>query len=54
MWNLWGWTCVVVQFKNGGVLRIGTDDAENLVEFLNGKIGEQADVGGAAKLPRHG
>jgi hypothetical protein len=27
VWNLWGRTCVVVHFKNGGTLRIGTDDA---------------------------
>lgn len=38
VWNLWGWTCVVVHFKSGGTLRIGTDDAENLVRFLEGKI----------------
>lgn len=38
VWNLWGWTCVVVRFKNGGTLRIGTDDAENLVEFLSSKV----------------
>jgi hypothetical protein len=38
VWNLWGRTCVVVHFKNGGTLRIGTDDAENLVEFLRRKV----------------
>jgi len=38
VWNLWGRTCVVVHFKNGGTLRIGTDDAENLVEFLRSKV----------------
>lgn len=38
VWNLWGRTCVVVRFKNGGTLRIGTDDAENLAGFLEGKI----------------
>ena len=37
-WNLWGRDCVVVHFKNGSVLRIGTDDAENLVAFLEAKI----------------
>jgi len=41
VWNLWGRDCAVVHFTNGGLLRIGTDDAENLVGFLNGKIGEQ-------------
>jgi hypothetical protein len=34
VWNLWGRDCIVVNFKNGGVLRIGTDDAENLGAFL--------------------
>lgn len=38
VWNLWGRTCVVVHFKNGGTLRIGTDDAENLMEFLRSKV----------------
>lgn len=38
VWNLWGRTCVVVRFKNGSTLRIGTDDAENLARFLEGKI----------------
>lgn len=38
VWNLWGRNCVVVHFKNGVVLRIGTDDAENLARFLNSRI----------------
>ncbi len=37
VWNLWGRDCVVAHFKDGGVLRIGTDDAENLVRFLEDK-----------------
>ena len=41
VWNLWGRDCVVVHLKNGGVLRIGTDDAENLACFLEGKISQQ-------------
>jgi len=40
VWNLWGRDCVVVSFKSGGTLRIGTDDAENLAGFLERKIGE--------------
>ncbi len=40
VWNLWGRTCVVVHFKDGGTLRIGTDDAEKLVEFLRSKVRE--------------
>ncbi|MEZ6131155.1 MAG: hypothetical protein R3C59_20980 [Planctomycetaceae bacterium] len=38
VWNLWGRDCAVVHFKNGGKLWIGTDDAENLSEFLNDRI----------------
>jgi hypothetical protein len=41
VWNLWGRDCVVVRLKNGGVLRIGTDDASNLARFLEGKITQQ-------------
>ena len=41
VWNLWGRDCVVVHFGNGGVLRIGTDDSENLARFLEWKIGQQ-------------
>jgi hypothetical protein len=41
VWNLWGRACVVVHFKDGGTLRVGTDDADNLVSFLRGKIGER-------------
>ena len=38
VWNLWGRDCVVVHFRNGGTLRIGTDDAEQLAGFLKGQI----------------
>lgn len=41
VWNLWGRDCVVVHLKNGGVLRIGTDDAQNLTRFLEGQIGQE-------------
>jgi len=37
VWNLWGRSCVVVHLK-GGVLRIGSDDAENLCRFLESRI----------------
>lgn len=40
VWNLWGRTCVIVHFNNSGTLRIGTNDAEYLVRFLEGKISE--------------
>ena len=38
VWNLWGRNCVVVHLKIGGVLRNGTDDAENLARFLEEKF----------------
>ena len=38
VWNLWGRDCVVVHFRNGGTLRIGTDDSEKLAGFLEGKL----------------
>ena len=38
VWDLWGRTCVVVHFKHGGTLRVGTDDAENLAGFLRGRV----------------
>lgn len=41
LWNLWGRACVVVRLKNGGVLRLGTDDAETLARFLEGKLGQE-------------
>jgi hypothetical protein len=40
VWNIWGRSCVVVHLKKS-VLQIGTDDTENLVEFLEGKIGSK-------------
>ena len=39
VWNIWGRDCVVVHLMNS-VLRIGTDDAENLAHFLKEKISE--------------
>jgi len=44
VWNLWGWDCVAVYFKNGGTLRIGTDDAENLARFLEGKTKQRTNT----------
>ena len=37
VWNIWGRDCVVAHLKRG-ILRIGTDDAENLAYFLNQRI----------------
>jgi hypothetical protein len=36
--NLRGRDGVVVHWRHGGVLRIGTDDAANLARLLQGKI----------------
>jgi hypothetical protein len=41
VWNLWGRDCVVVHLTNGGVLRIGTDDAKNLARFLENRSIEE-------------
>jgi hypothetical protein len=38
VWNIWGRDCVVVHFRNGGTLRIGTDDAEILAGFLQSRV----------------
>lgn len=42
VWNLWGRDCVVLHLTNGGALRIGTDDAENLARFLEGKVAQRS------------
>lgn len=41
VWNLWGRDCVVVRFKSGGVLRIGTDNPTGLAAFLSDQINDQ-------------
>jgi hypothetical protein len=41
VWNLWGRDYVVLHLRQGGVLRIGTDDPENLAQFLEGKFAQQ-------------
>lgn len=38
-WNLWGFDCVDVYFKQGRRMRIGTDDPEGLEVFLKSQIG---------------
>lgn len=42
-WSLWGRDCVLVDFRNGRLLRIGTDEPATLAEFLEGKIGTQIE-----------
>ena len=39
VWNVWGRACVV-QGRNGGVLRIGTDDADGLARLLEHRTRE--------------
>ena len=36
-WNLWGWDCAVLHLDSK-IIRVGTDDRENLVEFLQERI----------------
>jgi hypothetical protein len=36
VWNIWGRQCVVIQ--HGGTTRVGTNDAENLLQFLKTKL----------------
>lgn len=38
-YNLWGFGCVKLTLGRK-VIRVGSDDVENLVEFLRGKVGE--------------
>jgi hypothetical protein len=40
VWNLWGRDCVILQLRKG-ILRIGTDDAVNLADFLKQMINKQ-------------
>lgn len=40
VWNLWGRDCVVLRLRKG-LLRVGTDDADQLSEFLNLQLSEQ-------------
>jgi len=39
VWNLWGRDCVVLKLQKG-VLRIGTDDAEHLAEYVQTRMSE--------------
>ena len=41
VWNIWGRDCVVLRVRRR-VIRVGTDDAENLARFLKDRI---SDVG---------
>jgi hypothetical protein len=37
IWSVWGTDCVVLRWKRG-TFRVGTDDAEGLAGFLQGRI----------------
>lgn len=37
VWNIWGLSCVVLRLRKG-ILRVGTDDAEQLADFLNARL----------------
>jgi hypothetical protein len=38
VWNLWGYDCVDVWYREGRKIRIGTDDAVALATFLETKV----------------
>ncbi len=40
-WNLWGFDCLVFHFKQGKMLRVGTDDVENLEAFVQQRLAAQ-------------
>jgi len=37
VWNIWGYDCVLLRLKRGK-LKVGTDDAEGLAEFVSSRI----------------
>ena len=39
VWNIWGFDCVVLSL-NRGILRVGTDDPDGLIEFLKARISQ--------------
>jgi hypothetical protein len=41
VWSIWGLDCVVIRLERG-TLRVGTDDAENLVRFLQQRVTDPA------------
>ena len=40
VWNIWGRSCVVLRLRKG-ILRVGTDDADQLLDFLTRRLSEQ-------------
>lgn len=43
VWNIWGRDCVVLKLR-GDTLRVGTDDVDNLVQFLRERVEERNSV----------
>lgn len=39
VWSIWGLDCVVIRLSRGTV-RVGTDDADNLVRFLQSRMSD--------------
>jgi hypothetical protein len=42
VWNIWGRECVVIR-HGGTTTRVGTDDAENLIQFLKSRLAAHTD-----------
>jgi hypothetical protein len=42
VWNLWGRDCVVFQLRHG-ILKLGTDDVEQLIEFLMTRLSKPSE-----------
>ena len=38
VWNIWGRDCVVLRLQNGKIFRVGTDDVDQLLTFLRGRM----------------
>lgn len=49
-WNLWGFDCAELRV-DGQTLRVGSDDADGLVEFLKTRLGHDDSVARLTALP---
>lgn len=50
VWNLWGFDCVRIQFRNG-TLWVGTNDPHGLAAFLQSQLTPAAPTATAAEPP---
>lgn len=48
VWNIWGRDCVVIRHRQ--TIRVGTDDPENLLAFLNTKLTGQSRIASTASF----